>query len=84
MWAVYCSVLKKSCFKNFISGCGKGVVCPASQQASALCDRCDFNTITTQCGVVQGDLSMNKSANSSCSNADEQVYTGLALSYTGK
>ena len=63
--------------------CGTGATCPLSQMSSSFCNRCDFDTETTVCGVYSPQpLSEGSEVPEEeiCSET-VLVYTGLALEY---
>ncbi|XP_076463865.1 usherin-like [Babylonia areolata] len=69
---------------SLLSGCGTGTVCPLSQAGSARCNRCDFNTTTTQCGAVWGHVTSDLSPpdnTSACTAGEDMVFSGLDLSF---
>lgn len=69
-------------------GCGTGVVCPISQQSTAYCNRCDFDTSQRTCGFIKSSeispTTPSSNLSSTCTSDPERIYSGLSLNYTGK
>uniref|UniRef100_A0A2C9JJ39 Usherin n=1 Tax=Biomphalaria glabrata TaxID=6526 RepID=A0A2C9JJ39_BIOGL len=73
--------------KSFqVAGCGTGVVCPISQQSTAYCNRCDFDTSQRTCGFIKSSeispTTPSSNLPSTCTSDPERIYSGLSLNYT--
>ena len=86
-----CDLVDKTVSVVSYPGCGTGVVCPIAQSNTALCNRCDFDRVTTVCGSVPGHhvpptttTTPAPGDGGTCSAGEEKVYSGLDLSFTGK
>lgn len=70
---------------NFFVGCGSGVVCPVNQLSTAVCNRCDFDSVSKTCGLIWGFDSLSAQLNgTSCAAQEERIYSGMNRSYLGQ
>ena len=70
-----------------LSDCGTGTVCPFSQEATAFCNRCDFDRRVQRCGSALPQHAVMEPIQTRetewCWTPAQRVYSGQDLVFTG-